>query len=217
VIVSFRHGFVFVAVPRTGTHTVRALLAPHLGPEDWRQQALHGQAVLPVPELAAVGHGHLTIAQVRPHLPAPFRERALSFAFVREPLDRFVSACAFLFRRDADFARDPVGRVRTALRFPRFRNRVLLRPQWTFLCGPDGELAVDFVGRHERFAEDLAEVCTRIGLPAAAGPERHNESPREAAGALGADPEIRRAVEELYARDRSLFAYDAPEPPTPPS
>lgn len=206
MIVSFRHGFVFVAVPRTGTHAVRTALGPHLGAEDWRQQALHGRAALPVPELAAVGHGHLTIAQVAPHLPAAFRERALTFAFVREPLDRFVSACAFLFRGDADFARDPVRRVHTALRFPRFRNRVLLRPQWTFLCDRSGALAVDFVGRHERFAADLASVCTRLGLPPLA-PERRNESPRAHVEALGRDPTIRGAVERLYARDRSLFGY----------
>ena len=44
----------------------------------------------------------------------------------------------------------------------------------------DGELCVDFVIRYERLAEDLAEVCRRVGLPSAraAAPEGRDQEGR---------------------------------------
>ena len=40
MIVSFLHRFIFVAVPKTGTDSVRQALRPHLGPEDMEQARL---------------------------------------------------------------------------------------------------------------------------------------------------------------------------------
>ena len=39
MIVSHRYKFVFIAVPRTGSHAIRAALQPDLGPDDWQQDS----------------------------------------------------------------------------------------------------------------------------------------------------------------------------------
>ena len=40
MIFSSSRKFIFFAVPKTGTHAVRAVLRPFLGDEDWEQQML---------------------------------------------------------------------------------------------------------------------------------------------------------------------------------
>jgi hypothetical protein len=60
MIFSSSKKFIFFAVPKTGTHAVREVLRPLLGREDWEQQMLTGQMLSPVPEIAAIGHGHVS-------------------------------------------------------------------------------------------------------------------------------------------------------------
>ena len=54
MIISFKHKFVFVAVPKTGTHAVRQALRAHLALEDIEQVGLFVQKKLPIPDLAAL-------------------------------------------------------------------------------------------------------------------------------------------------------------------
>ena len=52
MIVSHRHRFIFFAVPRTGSHAVRAALQPFPGPEDRQQEGLRMQVRSPLPAFA---------------------------------------------------------------------------------------------------------------------------------------------------------------------
>ena len=64
MIISSLHRFIFVAIPKTGTHSVRQALRRHMGPSDLEQVGLFVQSKLPIPELARLQHGHLSLAQV---------------------------------------------------------------------------------------------------------------------------------------------------------
>ena len=68
MIVSGLHKFIFAAIPKTGTHSVRQALRAHLGPQDLEQVGLFVQKKFPIPELARLQHGHLSLAQVQPYL-----------------------------------------------------------------------------------------------------------------------------------------------------
>ena len=48
LIVSHEHKYIFFAVPKTATHTVREALRAHLGADDWEQQVLFGEQFLPI-------------------------------------------------------------------------------------------------------------------------------------------------------------------------
>ncbi|MDE0224913.1 MAG: sulfotransferase family 2 domain-containing protein [Gammaproteobacteria bacterium] len=165
MIVSHRHRFMFFAVPRTGTHAVREALRWSLGEEDWQQQSLTERVQLPVPALARVGHGHLTLGQVRAHLPKPMCRDYFKFAFVRNPYDRFVSVCAMLNRRNPDYRGRETGFMKRAIREPRFQARALVRPQRDMLVDAGGELGMDFIGRFENLQRSFGEACRRIGIP----------------------------------------------------
>lgn len=195
----------FFAVPRTATHAIRRALAPHLHAGDWRQQNLHAAERLPIAELAAKEHGHLAVAEVEPHLPEHAWSSYFKFAFVRNPFDRFVSACFFLHRREPAFARAPTAHMKRALGRTRFRTRVLIRPQHALLSKADGHLGVDYVGRFETLQSSMNDACVRIGLPPLTL-ERTNAAAR-GSYAEYYDEELVQLVTELYRADLAAFGY----------
>lgn len=207
MIVSHRHGFVFFAVPRTATHAVRAALADELGPDDWRQEALTEHVVLPVPALAQIGHGHISLRQADAHLPAVCRDY-FKFAFVRHPFDRFVSACAMLNRRNPHYPGRELEFMKRALAVPRFRARVLIRPQVAMLTSPNGELGMDYLGRFETLQHSFDTVCDRLGVVRRALTVR-NAAPRApAAGTL--DAELAAMLARFYRDDLVRLDYEVP-------
>ena len=133
MIVSHAHRFIFVPIPKTGTHAVRQALREHMGPEDIEQVGLFVTRKFPWPGLAAIGHGHLGLRQVAPYLGPEAMRDYLKFAFVRNPFDRFVSYCAFMTRMRGDFDRDPRGTMRRILFEVRPLDRVHFQPQHTLL------------------------------------------------------------------------------------
>ncbi len=205
MIVSHAHRFVFVAVPRTATHAVRRALEPHLDAGDWQQKNLHGVSRLPIPALAAQRHGHLSVAEARRHLPERLWRDYFKFAFVRNPFERFVSACFFLHRGQAEFARAPTLHMKRALARRPFRRRVLIRPQHSLLATDAGAIGVDYVGRFETLEASLAEIVALIGLPAASL-EKTNASAHTGYAAYY-DAELQRAVADFYSDDLAAFGY----------
>jgi hypothetical protein len=206
MIISHAHKFIFVAVPKTGTHSVREALRPHLGEADEEQAHLFVEKKLSNPELAALRHGHISLAELRPHIDPAVFESYFKFAFVRNPFDRFVSFCAFVTRREGDFERDAKRVMRHFLfAAPPMKNPVF-KPQHHFLVGADGELLTDFIGRVENSQTDYDAVCARLGLPSTEL-ERKNSS-QHADYRSYYDQQLIDGVAKLFGRDLELFGYD---------
>lgn len=206
MIVSHRHRYVFVAIPKTGTHSVRQALRTHLGGDDIEQVGLFVERRFPWPELAGVGHGHLGLAQVRPYLGEEAFSGYFKFAFVRNPFDRFVSYCAFMTRAGDAFERDPRAVMRHVLFRLRPLQHILFRPQHEQLVDGEGRLLADFVGRVERMQQDFDAACDRIGLPHAALGRVNHSRHGDYRGYY--DQALVEGVAELYRRDLELFGYE---------
>ena len=202
MIVSHRHRFIFLAVPRTATHAVRAALAPVLGEEDWQQEALFSGARSPLPPLARIGHGHVSAREAEAHLPASVWRGYFKFAFVRDPYDRFVSVCAMLNKRHGAWAGRETAFMKQALAAPRFRARVLACPQSQLL---EAEASVDFVGRFEALQHAFDEVCQRVGIAAAPLPQVNQASHRPCHAYY--DDALVEAVTRFYQDDFTAFGY----------
>ena len=178
MIISYLHKFIFVAIPKTGTHSVRQALREHMGPEDLEQVGLFVQKRFPVPELAR--------DQAWPHQPrsrsGPICSEAdfdafFKFAFVRNPFDRFVSYCAFMTRAEGSFDRDPQGRHAP---FPaRTRRSTTSISAAAHVRRPDsdGKVLADYVGRVEQMQQSYDEICQRIGITSTAARDGQQQPP----------------------------------------
>lgn len=206
MIVSHQHRFVFAAIPKTGTHSVRQALRAHLGPEDTEQVGLFVNKRLPYEALAQIQHGHIGLDQVRPHLGEDAFRSYFKFAFVRNPYDRFVSYCAFMRRGDGAFTRQPQAVMRHILFKMRPLNHILFQPQHTLLVDAQGRLLADYIGRVEQMQACYDEICTRIGFSSQAL-ERVNRSSRGDYRQYY-DQVLMDGVSELYRRDLDLFNYE---------
>ena len=207
MIISHKHRFIFFAVPRTATHAVRQALRPHLGEDDWEQQALFGKQSIPVPEVAAIGHGHVSFQQLKTYLLAQTLSSYFKFGFVRNPFDRFVSTCFFLNRHNQRFVGNEVEFMRQAINKVRFRQRVLARPQYRLLTDEHDRLMMDYVGRYETLQESFDEICRQTGLTPSIL-SRKNASQHQRYECYY-DTSLKESVVEYYRKDFQLFGYDA--------
>ena len=206
MIISHRHRFIFAAVPKTGTHAVRRALREHMGEEDCEQVGLFVERKFPWPELAAVGHGHFALRQVRPFIGEEAFAGYVKFAFVRNPFDRFVSYCAFMLRQTDLFQRSPREALyRFAFDHPN-PDHILFRPQASLLVDDNGHsLLADEIGRVEDMQGSYDAICARIGI-ASQTLERVNAS-RHGDYRRYYDQRLAEAVARRYAADLALFGY----------
>jgi hypothetical protein len=204
MIVSAEHRFIFVAIPKTGTHAVRQALREHMGPNDIEQVGLFVTKRFPIPELAALGHGHLSLQQLRPYLKPDIFDGFFKFAFVRNPFDRFISYCSFVTRDDGEFERDPQKVMREIVEDPPFAH-LLFQPQHMFLTDAGGKLLTDMVGRVETMQESYDAIAARVGIPTQPL-ERVNASKRGDYRSYY-DRSLIEGVAKIYARDLELFGY----------
>ncbi len=140
-------------------------LREHMGPQDIEQVGLFVQRKLPIPELAEIRHGHLTLQQVRRHLSAEDFDGFFKFAFVRNPFDRFVSYCAFMTRAEGQFERDPQGRHAALPRQPACASHPVPAPAHFRDRSPTGNLLSDDLGRVEEMQQSYDRIAKRIGIP----------------------------------------------------
>jgi hypothetical protein len=205
VIISPNHKYVFVAVPKTGTHAVRQALRPHMGAGDMEQVGLFVKRQFPIADLAKVGHGHISLEQLRKFMdPAKFAEY-FKFAFVRNPFDRFISYCSFITRERGAFKTDPQKVMRRVLANPPSEH-VLFWPQNTFLVDGEGKLLTDYIGRVETMQQSFEFIASKIGVPAVQL-DKVNATERSAYRDYY-DQELIDGVAKLYADDLKLFEYD---------
>jgi hypothetical protein len=206
VIVSHRHRFIFAAVPKTGTHSVRQALREQLGDEDVEQVRLFVEKRFPWADLAAIQHGHLSLQQVRPYLGEDAFDAYFKFAFVRNPFDRFVSYCAFMLRGGEGFQRRPRDVMRHFLFEAPPEQHILFQPQAALLTDEDGKtLLADRIGHVEDMQGSYDAICERIGIPSRlldrVNGSRHGDYRRYY------DEVLIDGVTARYAQDLELFGY----------
>jgi len=156
-------------------------------------------------ELARIRHGHISVRQLKPHLPREMWEGYFKFAVVRNPFDRFVSTCCYLLRQEPKFRRKPTALMKLAVANSRFRKRILVCPQSELLMSESGGVNLNYVGRFEQLDESCSDIFERLGLPATSL-ERRNASDHEAWPGYY-DDALRQSVAALYRDDLQNFGY----------
>lgn len=219
MLLSHRHGFLFVHIAKTGGTSIQAALR-----QGWWRDPLAWAAWCSHRFSGLAGHRcgtriprHAPALVCREMLPPDVYHRLFVFAFVRNPWDRLVSAYAHFLRERTDvleqhqlstfpaFVRfilhaDPAVVRRGAL------VRAIQRPQLESVVDLQGQLIVDYLGRFESLDRDFDEVRQRLGvttkrLPHARRSERSNDY------RVHFDDELAQEVAVHYAADLAAFQY----------
>lgn len=164
--------------------------------------------------------GHYSAAEISRRFPVLF-DTALSFSFVRNPWDRILSAYRFarIGGTEAMGMKNP-GKYRTSefSSFERFlyewlsfRNPenedFIFKPQCYFLCDLEGEVMVDYLGRYERFKEDLKIIEGEIGRTLEVHYSNETSSYEDYRKQY-TSPEMIELVADKYSRDVKIFEYE---------
>jgi hypothetical protein len=206
MIISHHHRFIFAAVPKTGTHSVRQALREQMTDDDIEQVGLFVNKRFPWQDLAAVQHGHLALRQVRPYLGEEAFDAYFKFAFVRNPFDRFVSYCAFMLRDGDVFQQRPQDVMRHFLFTAPPVQHILFQPQASLLVDEDDQtLLTDEIGRVEDMQGSYEVICTRLGIPSR--PLDRVNGSKHGDYRTYYDQTLIDAVAVRYAQDIALFGY----------
>ncbi len=133
------------------------------------------------------------------------------FSFVRNPWDRFVSGYHYVCQRRPEITE--VSSHGTFAEFvhafsqepDKFLKIRYFQPQHIYLTDSSGEMPIDFVGRFERFDEDLKVALKQIGMRRAL--VRHRKQSKRTDYRDYYDQETQDIVGRVYAKDVDLFSY----------
>lgn len=170
MLISHRHTFAFIHVPKTAGSSVAFSLwrlrdrVDDYWANRWLARAgVHYNHLAPWP--LKKFRTHTTAATLREQLPADVFAGLFKFSFVRNPWDLMVSYWHYLRRPSRRH-----HRRRLAERLPSFDAYVRYEirrgkiSQSRMLTDRRGRLLVDFVGRFETLEADFARVCRVIGV-----------------------------------------------------
>ena len=189
----------FVHIPKTGGSTVaRILKRDHLldlGQDKASRKFDSGDTIFAAIE--ALGED---------------ADKYYKFGFVRNPWDRVVSAYHYVVQRRPEIASvnshasfsDFVSAFRSDPKL--YLDIRYFRPQCRYLCDEQGNSPADFIGRFERYDEDLRKVLGHLKLERSLIRQRKRSDRSDYRDYY--DNESRAAIGELYARDIEIFGYD---------
>ncbi|MDU8928476.1 sulfotransferase family 2 domain-containing protein [Alisedimentitalea sp. MJ-SS2] len=203
-MISYRRGFVFVHIPKTGGKSVRkALRAYTLNPSERFVQYFATRTSRRDVYGIDVATSHATARRLRNIIGSDTWHEFYSFAFVRNPWSRVVSEYHFHKKRP-DSAYHDLATNGTLEDFVTHLHAKGAGQQVDFVYDDDGNQIVDFVGKVENYAEDFARVCARLRVVAALP---HKNQTRHGSYRDELTPMARDLVSELYADDIAAFSY----------
>lgn len=181
MIVSHRHRFIFLKVPKTAGTSVEVALSRICGddavvtplappveghePRNWRglfnplPELLHRRCQRPFRPLEDLAHyrryyNHMPAVAVRNRAPRRVWRSYLKFCVERNPWDKVVSH--YWMER---------ARTEPGLEFDEYLDRGDLPRGSCLYTDHDGAVLVDRILRYERLDEELAELMEQLGVP----------------------------------------------------
>lgn len=169
MLISYRHQFLFVHIPKTAGVSVDAALRPFAD----NTAAFFENRLLSVLGIH-VNHftshrrklyrRHTSAETVRKNIPAEVFDGLFKFAFVRNPWDKLVSQYHYIRKTSAHHNHRSVSKMEFHDFVDRWTRSDKSR-QRPFVCDAQGNLIVDYVGRFEHLERDFEEITRRIGVP----------------------------------------------------
>jgi hypothetical protein len=205
--ISHKYKFVYIAVTKTGSTTVRKMLNPL-------------SDVVSDHSTESPYHHHTHAVDLKKH----FKERGwnwdeyFKFSFVRNPWSRLVSLFNYQreyvrgYEKDVESSRYFEGYYKRCKKNTHNRNfevyvdKIWMGDQFDFLYDENNNQLVDFVGKTENLQEDFNTICDKIGIPRQELPHKNKTKHKHYTEYY--DDETRELVAEKYAKDIEYFGYE---------
>ena len=225
MILSHRHKFLFIHIPKTGGSSLRRALnrATAWEPYYLPLQLVRRVCTWTTYRIGSVLPRHGSAVAARDTLMLEQFLAYHKFAFVRNPWDRLVSSFKHLERE----RQDVLGprKIRTFHEYCDWvldanlgdlgRRTTLVhgfrRTQAEYLTDHDGKLLMDYVGRFEQLEADFQTVLDHLHLSAAKLGHRRR-SQRASDYRCYYDDRTAELVANFYCRDLELFGYEFDQP-----
>ena len=202
-MISRKHRFIYIHIPKTGGNSIQSVLAPYCDDRVvFRKSAGHvigedGCQGLDVfnEEMGFVSpiHKHASIADYFARIGESIASYFI-FASIRNPWDRVISRTAFA----------TPGGIRSGVLLKR-EDLLLPRPMTDYVS-LNGAIALQETIRFERMQADFDRVCDRIGIDRAVLPHK-NRSVRGSYAECYSDESIA-YVRDSFKADIDAFGYD---------
>jgi hypothetical protein len=197
MVISDSHRFIFLAVPKAGSSSIEAALAPYTS------------------ELTSQFNKHATVLKLKRDLPPEIWNGYFKFAFVRNPYDRIESWYYYRQRRALADPNHPHHDLytgdKTFAEFAQwFPRHDMIFKQTDFIAPHGGGLLVDQVYRFENLHNEFSNLCSRLLLPPLVLP-KIRASERQAKEQSIWNAASRRIVNEYFAEDFAMFDYPVME------
>lgn len=220
---SKRLNLLFVAAPKTGTRTVENALYA-LDPHGERFRITLEDRTIDSSCVETISVGHATARDLRQALGADFYRSLSTFGFVRNPIEKIVSAYNFSRQRSirklfkmknkskAKLVKIVAGRVVsiTIARILPYSLWAVLFPMKkcsNYFLDDSGEVIVDCLGSTERLSEDLREIVTEFGVsPDELDVPHLNKSRRKSSQTNVRPGLLYRYLAWRYAEDMKLYS-----------
>jgi hypothetical protein len=198
--------YLFIAIPKVASGAIEAALNKH--PIKAQHDPYRGMYLK---RLGDFGNSHVTLEMA--HSAFPETKPLISFAFSRNPYDRFISFCASTWISFASINDGPI----TFKKEPhRFMNLMLdyadttgkwttqIWPQSRFVKSGDDDLS--FIGEYETLQQSFDFICDLIKLPHTKL-ELHNASERSKDFRSYYTTSLVDRVTDYYKDDLNMFGY----------
>jgi len=205
MIISHSLKCIFIAIPKTATHAIRNGLRPYLSDKDEEQVGLFEKKQFSDPEIAEIKHGHITCQQLKKSIGEDTWNSYYKFSIVRNPFDRFVSYCAFMFKNNPSFHQNPQNFMHNVLLDEKQKEHILFKPQHEFIFDQKDKLQIDYLGKYENLQTSFNHICNQIGI------EKNKLIKINASKHLSYknyyNKELKELVLEVYKKDFNLLNY----------
>ena len=176
MILNRSHGFLFIKVARAASTSVQLAFEKFCGAGDVVSR--YRQHIPPPPECRFIdGNPHLTLSEVARRF---FRDKTrldkyFKFCFVRNPFDRIVSRCYWMYREfrecvDGGFVGEAKKTLEAWVQHPSGDQEPSLDFSRYLRCR---HASMDFIGRYENLEDDYRKACGLAGVVYEPMPHHH--------------------------------------------
>lgn len=209
--ISHKHKFVFIAIPKTGSTSVRKNLdrfSNIRSKSDKPPYNYHGKA-----------------KEVKKHFcQMDWQwEDYYKFTFVRNTYERICSEYEWRLKHFPKFPRltftEYVNHIESIINFENPGDiypehlidniRTHLQPQYTFIYSDNGECLIDYVGKYETLQSSYSNICNKLYIPPKNLPWRNRTSRKPCTHYY--NKETKDIITRLYIEDIERFDYQFPD------